>query len=108
MKFWRVVEIMKNDVKDIKVYIFYSSRTEPEILSAYNDGLAKMRKKKIDYEVIDITEHKKKAKKYEIKSTPTICIIRDGELEKQYEGIANMKGVLGLALIGAKSRSRSA
>ncbi len=93
-------------MEGIKVYIFYSSRTEPEILSAYQEDLAKLREKNIDYEVIDITENKERARKYELKSTPSICVVRDGELEKRYEGIAHMKGVLGLAIIGAKGRAK--
>lgn len=98
---------MDKDLKDLKVYIFYSSKTEPEILSVYEEDLTKLRDKNIDYEVIDVTQKKEKAKKYGIRSTPAICLEKDGELEKKYEAIAHIEGILGLALIGTRGHSKS-
>ncbi|MBS3817834.1 MAG: hypothetical protein KGY76_09770, partial [Candidatus Thermoplasmatota archaeon] len=85
---------------DLKVYIFYSSRTEPEILSVYEGYLTKLEEKNIEYEKIDISESKEKAKEFDIEVTPSICIVIQGEVEMRYEGLAHMKEVLGESMIG--------
>lgn len=95
MEIWRVIKITDKDIEDIKIYIFYSSKTEPEILSIYDKYTAKLREKNIDYEAIDITETKERAKEFDIKVTPSICLVINGELEMRYEGLVHMKEVLG-------------
>ncbi len=99
MKFWRVVEIMEGSLEGLKVYIFYSSRIEPEIIEVYEGYLDKLREKDIEYEKIDIDEGKKKAEEFDIKVTPSICVVIDGEVEMMFEGLAHMKEVLGHSMI---------
>ncbi len=90
---------MDGTLKGLKVYIFYSSRTEPEILSVYQRYIDKLKEKNIDYEEIDIYESKEKAEKFNIEVTPSICIVIGGKLEKKFVGVAHMKEVLGESML---------
>lgn len=94
-----MIKIVEKGIEDLKIYIFYSSRTEPEILWIYDKYIAKLKEKNIDYEAIDITETKEEAKEFDIKVTPSICLVINGELEMRYEGLVHMKEVLGKASI---------
>lgn len=80
--------------KETAVQIFYSTKTEPELLTFYADGLAYLRDQDIEMEIIDVTEEKKKAKKFEIKTTPTVIISRDGEELERYEVVSYLNGIL--------------
>ncbi len=96
---------MNKGIEGLKIYIFYSSRTEPEILSVYDKYTDKLRDKNIDYEEIDISETKKEAREFDVKMTPSVCIVIDGELEMRYEGVVHMKEVLGDASIFLSDQS---
>lgn len=77
-----------------KVWVFYSSKTEPELLTFYADGLAYLQDNEIDIEVIDLAEDTKEAKKFDIKTTPTVLIEKEGEEEQRYEVVSYLNGVL--------------
>lgn len=83
---------MKN--KDSKVWIFYSSKTEPELLTFYADGLSYLKEQDVETEVIDITEKRGKAKEYEVKNTPTVLIEVEEEIRKRYKVVSYLKGIL--------------
>lgn len=76
------------------VWIFYSSKTEPELLTFYADGLAYLKEHNIGLEVIDISEDSKKAKEFEVKTTPTVVIEKDGEEKERYEIVSYLNGIL--------------
>ncbi|MFW6196339.1 MAG: hypothetical protein ACOCZJ_01585 [Thermoplasmatota archaeon] len=80
--------------KEPIVWIFYSSKTEPELLTFYADGLAYLKDHDISLEVIDISEDSKKAKKFDVKNTPTVLIEKDGEEKERYEIVSYLNGVL--------------
>ncbi len=77
-----------------KVWIFYSSRTEPELLTFYADGLAYLKDHEIGMEVIDISEDSEKAKEFGVTSTPTVLIEQEGEVIEEYEVISYLNGIL--------------
>ena len=83
---------MKNDGP--KIWIFYSTKTEPELLTFYADGLAYLKDKRISLEVIDIAKDSTKAKEFEVKSTPTVLIEEDGEIKERYEVVSYLNGIL--------------
>ena len=80
--------------EDPAVWIFYSSKTEPELLTFYADGLAYLKDHGIRLEVIDISEDSKKAKEFDVKTTPTVLIEKGGEEQERYEIVSYLKGVL--------------
>ncbi len=82
-----------NDKKP-KVWIFYSSKTEPELLTFYADGLAYLKDNDIEMDVIDISEDAKKAKEFGVSSTPTVLIEEEGEVKEQYEVVSYLNGIL--------------
>ncbi len=77
-----------------KVWIFYSSKTEPELLTFYADGLAYLKDHDIEMDVIDISEDAKKAKELGVSSTPTVLIEEEGEVKEQYEVVSYLNGIL--------------
>lgn len=79
---------------DPTVWIFYSSRTEPELLTFYADGLAYLRDQDIGLEVVDISENHEKAEEFEVKTTPTVVVEKGGELKKRYEVVSYLNGIL--------------
>ncbi len=74
--------------------MFYSSKTEPELLTFYANGLAYLKEQEIDLEVVDTSEDKDKAKKYEIKTTPSVIIEKGEEIKKRYEVVSYLNGIL--------------
>ncbi len=79
---------------DIKVFIFYSSKTEPELLTFYADGLAYLRDKNIELEVIDISENSEKAREFDVESTPTVLIEKGEEVLQRYKVVSYLTGIL--------------
>ncbi len=77
-----------------RVWIFYSSKTEPELLTFYADGLAYLKDHNIELEVVDISENSEKAKDFEVKSTPTVLIEKGGEVKDRYEVVSYLNGIL--------------
>ena len=82
-----------NDKEPI-VWIFYSSTTEPELLTFYADGLAYLKDHNIGLEVIDISEDSKKAKEFGVTTTPTVLIEKNGVEKERYEIVSYLNGVL--------------
>ncbi len=80
--------------KKPKVLIFYSSKTEPELLTFYADGLAYLKGHEIKMDVIDISEDMKKAKEFGVQSTPTVLIEMGGEVIEKYEVVGYLDGIL--------------
>lgn len=77
-----------------KVWIFYSSKTETELLTFYADGLAYLRDQETELEIVDISENTNKAKKFDVKSTPTVLIEKEGKTKKLYEVVSYLNGIL--------------
>lgn len=77
-----------------KVWIFYSSKTEPELLTFYADGLGYLQEKDIEMEVVDIAENSEKAKELNVKTTPTVLIEKEGEEKERYEIVSYLSGIL--------------
>ena len=80
--------------KDVKVWIFYSSRTEPELLVFYADGLAYLKDNDIETEVIDIVDKPEKAEEFEVTSTPTVVVEREGEISEEFGVVSYLSGIL--------------
>ncbi len=76
------------------VWIFYSSKTEPELLTFYADGLAYLKDHNIELKVIDISESTEKAKEFEVTSTPTVLIEKGGEVKDRYKVVSYLNGIL--------------
>ncbi len=79
---------------ETRVWIFYSSKTEPELLTFYADGLAYLKDQDIEHKVVDISESSEKVEEFEVKSTPTVLIEKDGEVMKRYEVVSYLDGIL--------------
>ncbi len=77
-----------------KVWIFYSSKTEPELLTFYADGLAYLKDHDIEMEVTDISEDSTKAKEFGVTITPTVLIEQEGEVIEEYKVISYLDGIL--------------
>ena len=80
--------------ENIKVWIFYSSKTEPELLVFYADGLAYLKDNDIETEVVDIAEEADKAKEFDVTSTPTVIVERDGEVSEEFGVVSYLSGML--------------
>ncbi|MFW5912814.1 MAG: hypothetical protein ACOCTL_05065 [Candidatus Hadarchaeota archaeon] len=80
---------------NVKVWIFYSPATEPELLAFYADGLAYLRDQEdIELEVVDIDESPGKTEEFDVKSTPTVLVEKAGEVI-QREGVTScLNGIL--------------
>lgn len=91
-----------------KIFIFYSSETEPDILSYYSEALSYLRQLKKNVSVIDVYKMPKAAKEHKIIATPTV-IVQNGKKSKEYfgvvEGIKELlkKDIFGAALIHGAS-----
>lgn len=77
-----------------KVWIFYSSKTEPELLVFYADGLAYLKDNDIKVEVVDIAEDPDTAKDYDVTSTPTVIIEKEGEIHEEFGVVSYLNGIL--------------
>lgn len=80
--------------EETSVWIFYSSKTEPELLTFYADGLAYLKDHDIEMEVVDVSKDSSKAKDFEVKSTPTVLLEEDGEVKERYEVVSYLDGIL--------------
>ncbi len=77
-----------------KVLVFYSSKTEPELLTFYADGLAYLKDQEIELDVIDISENAERAKDFDVVSTPTVLLVKDEEIVERYEVVSYLNGIL--------------
>ncbi len=82
-------------MSDKIVRIFYSSKTEPELLVFYSDGISYLQDSDVDVEVIDTSKYPEKAKKFEITTTPTVLVEKDGETHKEFGVVSYFSGGLG-------------
>ncbi len=80
--------------EETRVFIFYSSKTEPELLSFYADGLAYLKDQDIELEVVDVSESSEKVKEFNVESTPTVIIANEGEVVERHEVVSYLDGVL--------------
>ncbi len=76
------------------VLIFYSSKTEPQLLDRYRESITYLKESGIGAEVIDVAEDRSQAREHDVIATPTV-IVRDGETEERHLGIVDgLKHVL--------------
>lgn len=79
---------------EFSVLVFYSSKTEPELLTFYADGLAYLKDQDIELEVIDVSEGSERANDFDVVSTPTVLLVKDGEVVERYEVVSYLDGIL--------------
>jgi len=77
------------------VRIFYSSTTEPELMVFYSDGISYMKDSDVDVEIIDISEEPEKAREFDITTTPTVSVEKDGEIHEEFGVVSYFSGGLG-------------
>lgn len=77
-----------------KIWIFYSSETEPELLTFCADTLAYLRDQNIELEIIDTFQNTEKAKEFKVKSTPTLLTEQKGEIKERYKVTSYLDGML--------------
>lgn len=83
-----------------KIFLFYSSETEPEILEFYWEAISLLKEMKKEIHIIDIFKNQKIARKWKVTATPTLFIKR-GFKKKEYFGIVDgMKDLLKTDLFG--------
>jgi len=82
-------------MNDRIVRIFYSSTTEPELLVFYSDGISYLKDSDVDVEIIDTSEEPEKAKKFDITTTPTVLVEKDGDIHKEFGIVSYFSGDLG-------------
>lgn len=78
----------------IKVEIYYSSKTEPEGLIFYEEGIEYLKDEGISIKVIDVSESGEKARENGIISTPTVVITKGEKKEKKHGVVSTLKGIL--------------
>lgn len=77
-----------------KVRIFYSSKTEPELLVFYSDGISYLQGSNVDVELIDISEKPEKANRFNITATPTVLVEKEGKIHKEFGVVSCFSGDL--------------
>lgn len=82
-------------MNDKVVRIFYSSTTEPELLVFYSDGISYLKDSDVDVEIIDTSEEPEKAKEFDITTTPTVLVEKDGDIHKEFGIVSYFSGDLG-------------
>lgn len=87
-----------------KIWIFYSSSTEPNLLKHYSEGIAYLQEIGIETKIVDIHEEPMLVEEYNIKATPTIVIKKNDSI-KRYVGVIDglreflKKDVYGLSVL---------
>ena len=84
----------EEEVRKTRGWVFYSSRTEPELLTFYADGLAYLKDQGVELKIVDVAEDKEKAKEFDVRSTPTVILGRNGEELERYEVVSYLDGIL--------------
>lgn len=82
-------------MSDKVVRIFYSSTTEPELMVFYSDGISYLQDSDVDVQIIDISEEPEKAREYDITTTPTVLVEKNGEIHKEFGVAGYFSGGLG-------------
>ena len=77
------------------VRIFYSSTTEPELMVFYSDGISYLQNSDVDVQIIDISEEPDKAREFDVITTPTVSVEKDGEIHKEFGVVDYSSGGLG-------------
>ncbi len=80
--------------ENLCVKIFYSSRTEPELLVFYADGISYLEDSDVDVKIVDIAEEPEMAKKKGVESTPIVMIEKDGDKQEELGVVSYLSGVL--------------
>lgn len=83
-----------------KVWIFYSSRTEPELLDFYSEGIEYLKQSDIDAEIVDITEDKDTAQEHGITATPVLLVKHGDETNKHFGVVSGLHQILQEDLYG--------
>lgn len=79
---------------DLSVRVFYSSKTEPELLVFYADGISYLKDSDIDVKIIDIAEKPEEARKREVNSTPFVLVEENGEKQEEIGVVSYLSGAL--------------
>jgi len=82
-------------MSDKIVRIFYSSTTEPELLVFYSDGISYLKDSNVDVQIIDISEEPDKAREFDVTTTPTVSVEKNGEIHKEFGVAGYFSGGLG-------------
>ena len=82
-------------MSDKVVRIFYSSTTEPELMVFYSDGISYLQDSEVNVEIIDISEEPEKARDFDITTTPTVLVEKDGKIHKEFGVVSYFSGGLG-------------
>ncbi len=80
--------------REVEVKIYYSSKTEPNGLVFYEEGIEYLKDEGIDVRVIDVSEEKEEAKKDGVISTPTVIIKKEGKIDRKHGAVSTLRGVL--------------
>ncbi len=86
---------MTDDAERI-VRIFYSSTTDPELMVFYSDGISYLKDSDVELDIIDIAEEPEKAREFDITTTPTVLVEKDGEIHKEFGVVSYFSGDLGI------------
>ncbi len=79
---------------DLCVRIFYSSKTEPELLVFYADGISYLKDSDADFEIIDVAEKPEEARKDGVDSTPMVTVDENGERKEEIGVVSYLSGAL--------------
>lgn len=77
-----------------KVLIFYSSKSEPQLLDHYGDTLTYLQETDIEAEIIDVEEEKERAREHDVLSTPAVIVEREQETHRYIGIVDGLKPVL--------------
>lgn len=81
----------------IKVKIFYSSTTDPNLELHFSDGMSYLEElEDIDLELIDISQDPKKARAFNIDTTVTVLVEKGEEIYKEFGIVSYFKGGSGM------------
>ncbi len=80
--------------ENLSVRIFYSSKTEPELLVFYADGISYLKDSDIDVKIIDVAEEPEEARKRDVNSTPFVLVEKNGEKQEEIGVVSYLSGTL--------------
>lgn len=80
--------------KKLGVKIFYSSKTEPELLVFYADGISYLKDSDVDIRIVDTAEEPEEARKNEVSSTPVVMVEKNGEKQEEIGVVSYLSGAL--------------
>ena len=83
-----------------KIFFFYSSETEPDILDFYGEILSLLKSKNKNVLVVDTYKNPKIAQKFKIDATPTLIVKKGSKINEYFGIIDGMKELLITDLFG--------